>query len=68
MPQPVAIDLPQSLPLSERDRAVFFEALVHPPEPNARLRRAFLSARERVIRLRRLCATAGLPPGDFCRG
>jgi uncharacterized protein (DUF1778 family) len=50
MPQLVAIDLPQSLPLSERDRAVFFEALVHPPEPNARLRRAFLSARERVIR------------------
>ncbi|MGD0097702.1 MAG: DUF1778 domain-containing protein [Terracidiphilus sp.] len=39
----------QSLVLSERDRAAFFDALVHPPKPNARLRRAFRSARERVV-------------------
>jgi uncharacterized protein (DUF1778 family) len=38
----------QSLVLSERDRAAFFDALVHAPKPNARLRRAFRSARERV--------------------
>jgi uncharacterized protein (DUF1778 family) len=39
----------QSLVLSDRDRAAFFDALVHPPKPNARLRRAFRSARERVV-------------------
>jgi uncharacterized protein (DUF1778 family) len=39
----------QSLVLSERDRAAFFDALVHPPKPNARLRRAFRSAEERVV-------------------
>ena len=39
----------QSLVLSERDRAAFFDALVHPPKPNARLRRAFRAARERVV-------------------
>jgi uncharacterized protein (DUF1778 family) len=38
----------ESLVLSERDRAAFFDALVHAPRPNARLRRAFRSARERV--------------------
>jgi uncharacterized protein (DUF1778 family) len=38
----------ESLVLSERDRAVFFDALVHAPKPNARLRRAFRAARERV--------------------
>ena len=38
----------ESLVLSERDRAAFFDALVHPPKPNARLRRAFRAARERV--------------------
>jgi uncharacterized protein (DUF1778 family) len=38
----------ESLVLTERDRAAFFAALVRPPKPNARLRRAFLSARERV--------------------
>lgn len=38
----------QSLVLSERDRTAFFDALVHAPKPNARLRRAFRSARERV--------------------
>jgi len=39
----------ESLVLSERDRAVFFDALVHPPKPNARLRRAFRFAKERVV-------------------
>jgi uncharacterized protein (DUF1778 family) len=34
--------------LSERDRDVFFDALVHPPKANARLKRAFRSARERI--------------------
>ena len=38
----------ESLVLSERDRAAFFDALAHPPKPNARLRRAFRSAEERV--------------------
>jgi uncharacterized protein (DUF1778 family) len=38
----------ESLVLSERDRAAFFDALVHAPRPNARLRRAFRSAGERV--------------------
>jgi uncharacterized protein (DUF1778 family) len=49
MQQTNAIDYQQSLLLSERDRAAFFEALVHPPKPNERLRRAFRAARERVI-------------------
>jgi hypothetical protein len=48
MPQPVAIDPRQSLLLSERDRAAFFDALVHPPKPNTRLLRAFHAAQERV--------------------
>ena len=39
----------ETLLLSERDRQVFFDALVHPPKPNARLRRAFRSARERIV-------------------
>jgi uncharacterized protein (DUF1778 family) len=39
----------ESLPLSERDRAVFFDALIRAPKPNARLRRAFRSAEARVI-------------------
>lgn len=39
----------ESLVLSDRDRAAFFDALVRPPKPNARLRRAFRSARERVV-------------------
>jgi uncharacterized protein (DUF1778 family) len=34
--------------LSDRDRDIFFDTLVHPPKPNARLRRAFRSARERI--------------------
>jgi uncharacterized protein (DUF1778 family) len=44
-----AITRHESLILSERDRAAFFDALVHPPKPNARLRRAFRAARERVV-------------------
>jgi uncharacterized protein (DUF1778 family) len=39
----------ESLVFSERDREVFFDALVHPPKPNARLKRAFRSAAERVV-------------------
>jgi uncharacterized protein (DUF1778 family) len=38
----------ETIVLSERDREVFFDALVHPPKPNARLKRAFRSAQERV--------------------
>lgn len=34
-----------SLVLTEADRAAFFDALVNPPEPNARLRRAVRRAR-----------------------
>lgn len=40
----------ESLVLSERDRAVFFDTLIHAPKPNARLRRAFRSAEERIVR------------------
>jgi uncharacterized protein (DUF1778 family) len=43
------IDRHESLILSARDREVFFDALVHPPEPNERLRKAFQSAKERVV-------------------
>jgi len=39
----------ESLVLSERDRAVFFEALIHPPKPNERLRRAFREMRAQVV-------------------
>ena len=38
----------ETLVLSERDRQVFFDALIHPPKPNARLRRAFHSAKQRI--------------------
>jgi uncharacterized protein (DUF1778 family) len=43
-------ELPQTevLQLSERDRAVFFERLMHPPEIHPRLRRAFAAARRLV--------------------
>lgn len=37
-----------TLDLSASDRAAFFEALVHPPEPNPRLQRAF-DAERRVV-------------------
>ncbi len=38
----------ESLALSEADRRAFFEALVHPPKPNARLSRALRAGRRRV--------------------
>jgi uncharacterized protein (DUF1778 family) len=38
----------ESIVLSERDRPVFFDALVHPPKENPRLRRAFRSAKRIV--------------------
>ena len=37
-----------TLALSERDRQAFFEALINPPEPNERLKRAFKEHRRRV--------------------
>jgi len=40
----------ETLVLSERDRQVFFDALVKPPAPNARLKRAFKAERERIGR------------------
>jgi uncharacterized protein (DUF1778 family) len=44
-----AIARHESLAFSERDREVFFDALIHVPQPNARLRRAFRLAEERVV-------------------
>jgi uncharacterized protein (DUF1778 family) len=38
----------ESLTLSERDRRIFFDALVKPPKANARLKRAFKSERKRI--------------------
>lgn len=38
----------ETLVLSERDRQVFFDALVNPPTMNPRLRRAFDAARRHV--------------------
>jgi uncharacterized protein (DUF1778 family) len=38
----------ETLALSERDRAVFFDALVNPPAPSARLRRAFAEHKRRI--------------------
>jgi uncharacterized protein (DUF1778 family) len=40
----------ESLSLSETDRAAFFEALVHPPKPTARLRRAVREEGARIER------------------
>jgi uncharacterized protein (DUF1778 family) len=39
----------ETLELSARDREAFFSALVNPPAPNARLRRAFREHRRRVM-------------------
>jgi uncharacterized protein (DUF1778 family) len=39
----------EALVLSERDRAAFFRALLRPPKPNARLRRAFRSAQQHIV-------------------
>jgi len=38
----------ETLVLSERDRAVFFVALVNPPAPSERLQRAFAEHKQRV--------------------
>jgi uncharacterized protein (DUF1778 family) len=40
----------ETLVLSERDQAVFFDALINPPAPNERLCRAFAEHKRRVIR------------------
>jgi uncharacterized protein (DUF1778 family) len=40
----------ETLVLSERDRTVFFEALVNPPAPSERLQRAFAEHKRRVAR------------------
>ena len=37
------------LVLSDDERAIFFDVLVNPPEPNERLRRAFEAERRRVV-------------------
>ena len=38
----------EALMLSQRDREAFFEALVNPPPPNARLSRAFAAHKRRI--------------------
>lgn len=38
----------ETIVLSDRDRAIFFDALVNPPEPNERLRRAFAAHKRRI--------------------
>jgi uncharacterized protein (DUF1778 family) len=40
----------ETLVLTDRDRAVFFDVLVNPPAPNARLKRAFAEHARRVAR------------------
>jgi uncharacterized protein (DUF1778 family) len=40
----------ETLVLSERDRAVFFDALVNPKAPSERLQRAFAEHKRRVVR------------------
>ena len=39
----------ETLLLSDRDRAVFFDALVSPPAPSERLKRAFAEHKRRVV-------------------
>jgi uncharacterized protein (DUF1778 family) len=39
----------ETLVLSDRDRAVFFDALVNPPAPSERLQRAFAEHKRRVV-------------------
>ncbi|MBF0392478.1 MAG: DUF1778 domain-containing protein [Alphaproteobacteria bacterium] len=43
-----SIEPHEALILSERDREVFFDTLVNPPKPNARLLRAFTTERRLV--------------------
>ncbi|MBI1868046.1 MAG: DUF1778 domain-containing protein [Methylocystis sp.] len=38
----------ETIVLSDRDRAVFFDALVSPPQPSERLRRAFAAHKRRI--------------------
>lgn len=40
----------ETLVLSERDRAVFFDTLVNPPPANERLQRALAEHKRRVVR------------------
>lgn len=40
----------ETIVLSERDRAVFFDTLVNPPAPNERLQQAFAEHQRRVVR------------------
>jgi len=40
----------ERLNLSERDRAIFFDALINPPEPGERMKRAFADHARRVGR------------------
>ena len=40
----------ETIVLSDRDRAVFFDTLVNPPAPNERLQRAFAEHQRRVVR------------------
>jgi uncharacterized protein (DUF1778 family) len=40
----------ETIMLSERDRAVFFDTLVNPPAPNERLQRALAEHKRRVVR------------------
>jgi uncharacterized protein (DUF1778 family) len=43
-----AIARHQTLVLSERDREVFFDTLIKPPKPDARLKRAFKAELRRI--------------------
>jgi len=45
-----ALERHKSLALSDADRAAFFDALIHPPKPNARLRRALREEQARFER------------------
>jgi uncharacterized protein (DUF1778 family) len=40
----------EAVALSDADRAAFFDVLIRPPKPNARLRRALREERARVAR------------------
>jgi len=42
------IEQHETLVLSERDRKVFFDVLMNPPQPGERLKRAFAAARHRI--------------------
>jgi uncharacterized protein (DUF1778 family) len=39
----------ETVVLSDRDRAVFFDALTNPPAPSERLQRAFAEHKHRVV-------------------